>query len=308
MIKKIAYFLQEKGLTCEKSTFYGSVDGIEVSGSALSAFSQGTVSFAAYVPAESVNTLRLWVEGNKRTYGIINYTVDNSGVYLVFNQYISIKKYLAGVEDTLNIFKENCITGRCPLCGEPMETSIYVAMKGRRLYTHEKCFDDYVERVQEEEAENAAAPVKPFRGIIGAIVGSLLGCVVWGLLYYVGVIAWLAAVLTAFGAAFLWDKFGGKNGKAKIVTVWVVTLVMIAVTMFVVYLIDVQIALNNLGLEGENSFEWLRLLFETDEELRSAILYDTILSFVFIVLGNIFTTIRILKTQKLESKELKKLQ
>lgn len=307
MIKKIAYFLQEKGLTCDKGTFYGDIDGIEVSGTALSAFAQGTVSFAAYVPADSVNTLRLWIESNKRAYGIMKYSVDNSGVYLVFSQYISVKKYLACVEDTLNVFKENCITGKCPLCGEPMEKSIYVAMKGRRLHTHEKCFDDYVEKVQEEEAVKAATPIRLLRGIVGAIVGSLLGCVVWGLLYYIGIIAWIAAVLTAFGASFLWDKFGGKNGKAKIVTVWIVTVAMIAVTMFVGYLIDVKVALSELGWEGLNSFEVLSLAFETSEELRRIILVDTILSLIFIVLGNIFTTIQILKTQKLQSKELRKL-
>jgi len=106
----------------------------------------------------------------------------------------------------------------------------------------------------------------------------------------------------------MWGKFGGKNNKIKIVVIWAVTIVMIMLAMLTAYLIEVQLAINQLVSEGEeisgSAFEWLIILIKDDPELRTEVLIDTLMSFVFIVVANVYMTINVLKTQKLESQTL----
>lgn len=305
MQKKIANYVQQKGLVCDKNSFSGKIDGIEIYGFAPR-LSPPTLSFAAYIPDESLFRLRNWIEGNKRKYAIINYKLDRRGVGIYFNQ-VTVKKYLQFFDLILPVIKENCMVGVCPFCGEAMENPVYVEMDCRRFHSHEKCFDEYVQSVQTAENIEAAKPVKLVRGIIGAIIGSLLGCVVWAILYYIGFIAVIAALLTSYGAAFMWDKFGGKNCNAKIVTVWIVTFVMLSVTMFALYIVAVELALYQNGLSG-SSLEWFKYLLEEDEELRISIITNTIISYIFILAGNFMITVRIRQTQSHESKRLRKLQ
>lgn len=308
MLKKIAEFVQSKGLVCEKNLFSGFIDGIEVSGCAP-LFAPSTISFAAHVPEENIAPLRTWLEGNRSAFGITRYTLDNTGIYLVFSQYVTVKKYLQCFETMLPVIKQHSIAGRCPFCGEEIGgSSVYVEMNGRRFHSHEKCFDDYVQKVSENEALAATAPSKIPQGIVGAVLGSLLGCVLWGVLYYLGFIAWIAMVLAAFGASFLWDKFGAKNGKAKIATIWITTFVMIAVTMLVTILIVVQIEMSKYDeLIGINLMEFFNFMIAESEEFRNALIRDFILSGVFVLICNIFITVQILQTQKYESKGLRKL-
>lgn len=199
----------------------------------------------------------------------------------------------------------------CPFCGEPLEGSDdirLVGTYGRMFHAHEHCFDEYAEQVTASESMAAKAPNNTLRGLLGAIIGALAGCIVWVLLYFIGYIAVIAAALASLGAAFMWGKFGGKNSKIKIVVIWAVTIVMIMLAMLTAYLIEVQLAINQLVSEGEeisgSAFEWLIILIKDDPELRTEVLIDTLISFVFIVVANVYMTINVLKTQKLESQTL----
>ena len=306
MLKKIANFMVEKGLACEKDNFYGIIDGIEISGIAPT-LSSATLSFAAHVPYEAAGNINSWIEGNKRLYGIVNYTLDKMGLYLIFSPNITVKKYLACFDVMFNVMRQNSVGNSCPFCGERLESFVYVDINGRRMHAHESCFNDYMQYVAQTEAAKAAIPVKPVRGVIGALIGSILGCILWAILYFVGYVAIIAAILTALGAAFMWDKFGGKNCKAKVVTIWIVTLVMLSATMFVCYLILVEAALIEYNQAG-TSIEWFIKLMNENAELRTAIIFDTAISYILIIVGNIFTTVRILRSQRLESTGIRRLQ
>ena len=106
-------------------------------------------------------------------------------------------------------------------------------------------------------------------------------------------------------SAVLWDKLGGKNDKIKIIIIWVSTIVFITLAMFISYLIDVNIALNELDMKGENPFVWFKTLLQ-DDEYRTAVLIDTIVSYAFVIAGNVWTTINLVKSQKLLSNSLNK--
>lgn len=312
MNKKLAEYLSANGLKYEKGKgFSGVTRGYQVSGE-YSALRGIFASVAVHLSEEQAAQVKNWLTASKKAYEVIQADVTQAGFTCVFLAYCPIKKYVAFLEGAVEYLSQiSAEKDACPFCGKQFAAERrFVGVRGSRFYAHEPCFDQFAEKVAQEERNAAAAPVYAGRGICGAVVGSLLGCIVWGLLYFVGYIAVVAAIITSLGAAFLWDKFGGKNCKAKIVAIWIVSVVMLGVTMFGVYCIDVLIEFNKTGLADYgisiNVVEFLSTSFRDVPEFRNAILFDTVVSCLFVVIGNVFTTMRILKTQKALSKTLVK--
>ncbi len=100
------------------------------------------------------------------------------------------------------------------------------------------------------------------------------------------------------GAAFMWGKFGGKNNKTKIAVVWAVSIIMMLLTMLASYLIFVAVSVDG------NVFENFIYNLQVTPSFRSLVIVDTLISFVFIIVANVYMTINVLKTQKLESQTL----
>jgi len=310
MNKVLNEFLTSHSFTNDAKTgFYGKLNGFQISGK-VDAMTGSNVTVNVHLSEEAAEKVAQWVETNKKKYGIMNPSYSTNSVFCVINPIVGlIKKYIAFMEDITAFLVDVATPDCCPFCGEPLEGSEdirLVGTYGRMFRAHEHCFDEYAEQVSASESAAAKAPNNTLRGLLGAIIGSLAGCIIWALLYlFVDYIVAVVAFLISMGAAFMWGKFGGKNNKIKIVVVWAVSIIMTLITMLIVYCITVRLALNELGYEG-TAIEWLVALLKEDAELRNAILIDTIVSLIFIVIGNVLTTISVLKTQKLESQTLVK--
>ncbi len=312
MNKVLNDFLNSHSFTNDPKTgFYGKLNGFQISGS-VNQMTGSTCTVNVHLNEDAAEKVAAWVEENKKKYGILNPVYTTNSVSCMINPpFGPVKKYIAFMEDITAFLKDVTATDCCPFCGETLEGSEdirLVGTYGRMFHAHEHCFDEYTEQVKSGEIKEAQAPNNTLRGLLGAILGALAGCIVWVLLYFIGYIAVIAAALASLGAAFMWGKFGGKNNKIKIVVIWAVTIVMIMLAMLTAYLIEVQLAINQLVSEGEeisgSAFEWLIILIKNDPELRTEVLIDTLISFVFIIVANVYMTINVLKTQKLESQTL----
>ncbi len=312
MNKVLSEFLNSHAFTYDQKTgFYGKLKGFQVSGN-MNSMTGSYCNINVHLSEEAAEKVAEWVETNKKKYGIMNPAYSTNSVHCMINPPFGLtKKYIAFMEDITAFLTDVAAPDCCPFCGEPLEGSDdirLVGTYGRMFRAHEHCFDEYAEQVTASESMAAKAPNNTLRGLLGAIIGALAGCIVWVLLYFIGYIAVIAAALASLGAAFMWGKFGGKNNKIKIVVIWAVTIVMIMLAMLTAYLIEVQLAINQLVSEGEeisgSAFEWLIILIKDDPELRTEVLIDTLISFVFIVVANVYMTINVLKTQKLESQTL----
>lgn len=313
MNKVLGDFLSSHSINYDQKTgFYGKLNGFQVSGN-LNGMTGSYCTVNVHLSEEAAEKVAAWVENNKKKYGILNPAYSTNSVHCTINPLFGLtKKFIAFMEDITVFLADVATPDCCPFCGEPLEESgdiRLVGTYGRMFRAHEHCFDEYVEQVANGEAEAAKAPNNTLRGLLGAVVGALAGCVLWVLLYFIGYIAVIAAALASFGAAFLWGKFGGKNNKIKIVVVWAVTIVMMLLAMLVAYCIEVQMVINEIVAEGGeavtyNAFEGFVYLLRELPSFRNAVLVDTLVSFLFIVIANICTTVSVLKTQKLESQTL----
>ena len=123
---------------------------------------------------------------------------------------------------------------------------------------------------------------KLWLAILVAIGLGLAGCLLWGLLYYLGYMAWIAAYLVVFGAAWGYQKFNLKLDKKGYFIISAIAVIEIALTMLITLVI---VVMTTLGTGFFDSFALLPQLFEAIPELTGAVITDTVLSIVFIALG-----------------------
>ncbi len=303
MNKILNEFLNSHSFTNDPKTgFYGKLNGFQISGS-VNQMTGSTCTVNVHLNEEAAEKTAAWVEENKKKYGILNPVYTTNSVSCMINPpFGQVKKYIAFMEDITAFLKDVTATDCCPFCGETLEGSEdirLVGTYGRMFHAHEHCFDEYTEQVKSGEIKEAQAPNNTLRGLLGAILGSLAGCIIWALMFlFTDYFVVIVAFLISMGAAFMWGKFGGKNNKTKIAVVWAVSIIMMLLTMLASYLIFVAVSVDG------NVFENFIYNLQVTPSFRSLVIVDTLISFVFIIVANVYMTINVLKTQKLESQTL----
>ena len=303
MNKILNEFLNSHSFTNDPKTgFYGKLNGFQISGS-VNQMTGSTCTVNVHLNEDAAEKVAAWVEENKKKYGILNPVYTTNSVSCMINPpFGPVKKYIAFMEDITAFLKDVTATDCCPFCGETLEGSEdirLVGTYGRMFHAHEHCFDEYTEQVKSGEIKEAQAPNNTLRGLLGAILGSLAGCIIWALMFlFTDYFVVIVAFLISMGAAFMWGKFGGKNNKIKIVVIWAVSIIMMLLTMLASYLIFVAVSVDG------NVFENFIYNLQVTPSFRSLVIVDTLISFVFIIVANVYMTINVLKTQKLESQTL----
>ncbi len=303
MNKILNEFLNSHSFTNDPKTgFYGKLNGFQISGS-VNQMTGSTCTVNVHLNEGAAEKVAAWVEENKKKYGILNPVYTTNSVSCMINPpFGPVKKYIAFMEDITAFLKDVTATDCCPFCGETLEGSEdirLVGTYGRMFHAHEHCFDEYTEQVKSGEIKEAQAPNNTLRGLLGAILGSLAGCIIWALMFlFTDYFVVIVAFLISMGAAFMWGKFGGKNNKTKIAVVWAVSIIMMLLTMLASYLIFVAVSVDG------NVFENFIYNLQVTPSFRSLVIVDTLISFVFIIVANVYMTINVLKTQKLESQTL----
>ena len=303
MNKILNEFLNSHSFTNDQKTgIYGKLNGFQISGS-VNQMTGSTCTVNVHLNEGAAEKVAAWVEENKKRYGILNPVYTTNSVSCMINPpFGPVKKYIAFMEDITAFLKDVTATDCCPFCGETLEGSEdirLVGTYGRMFHAHEHCFDEYTEQVKSGEIKEAQAPNNTLRGLLGAILGSLAGCIIWALMFlFTDYFVVIVAFLISMGAAFMWGKFGGKNNKTKIAVVWAVSIIMMLLTMLASYLIFVAVSVDG------NVFENFIYNLQVTPSFRSLVIVDTLISFVFIIVANVYMTINVLKTQKLESQTL----
>ena len=303
MNKILNEFLNSHSFTNDPKTgFYGKLNGFQISGS-VNQMTGSTCTVNVHLNEDAAEKVAAWVEENKKKYGILNPVYTTNSVSCMINPpFGQVKKYIAFMEDITAFLKDVTATDCCPFCGETLEGSEdirLVGTYGRMFHAHEHCFDEYTEQVKSGEIKEAQAPNNTLRGLLGAILGSLAGCIIWALMFlFTDYFVVIVAFLISMGAAFMWGKFGGKNNKTKIAVVWAVSIIMMLLTMLASYLIFVAVSVDG------NVFENFIYNLQVTPSFCSLVIVDTLISFVFIIVANVYMTINVLKTQKLESQTL----
>ncbi len=118
--------------------------------------------------------------------------------------------------------------------------------------------------------------------ILMAVVMGLVGCALFILLYYFGVIAWVAGFVLVLAAAWGYKKFNLKMDTKGYFIIAVIAIVEILLSLFVGLAIDCSEIFEVSFFE---SFGLLMELIEEYPELKSAVVGDAIFTLISIVVG-----------------------
>ena len=127
---------------------------------------------------------------------------------------------------------------------------------------------------------------------------GLIGCVVFGVLYYFGFIAFIGAYLIFSLACYGYKKFNNnvidKKGYAIVVAISIVELfIAILIALSVVIMREIS------GVGLMNALSFIPDLMELSPDFKSALISDIVISIIFVFVGLLFDIIQAKKRAKM---------
>lgn len=291
MNKKLAEFCQSYGLTADGDCAHGVLRGYETA----VLWHQFNVSYPVrlyisfYGSEEQKRAIESAVRKLAIPYSMVSAT--SYGIVMGLNDALTVGRLLkrlpSVIDGVYGILESQGVKGveYCPVCGEALadKENRQFDVDGVKITLHEECAGDINRAIEKENAEFAAAPNNYLKGFAGAVIGALGGVVVAVLLYIVGFISAICAVISMALGTYLYKKFGGKPDKIMIVIVALTTLVLMELSVFVIYIVAAGIAATEAGLIIS---AWDAFVLLMEESSFSGMLFaDLALTFIFSALG-----------------------
>lgn len=306
MNKKFVAFFTGYGMTVNKNFAYGKIEGYETN-AAVYAFDSVApirlhVSF--YATDEQKRSIETGIRNLVLKYFKMTFTPY--GITLGFND-ITTNKLLKRLPAVLNtifgILKENGALNSeyCPVCGNRIDeaNSKKCNIDGFTIQIDNDCVEKINSVISAENQDFNNAPNNYLQGFCGALLGGLAGVVISIILNLIGFVAAISAVVSVLAGSYLYQKFHGKPNKMMIVIVSVTTLVLMAASIPVIYIIAAGIAANSEGL-SYTAIEAFQICM-LDDEFARYFYTDLALVLVFSAIGvglEIFTLAKQIKRKK----------
>lgn len=209
--------------------------------------------------------------------------------------YGSIAKAIVNaVQSTTKLLQEQEIPGlgTCPLCGEPTEDNQPSMVNNLWVTLCPKCEEQVKTYVEEKEKQYQAQPNNYFKGTVGAVIGAAVCGLSWIILYLIGVLSAISGVLAVFLGNYLYEKFGGKSNKTKLVIVGFCSLITLVLTCLLMYIF----VGNGLAYSESLNPELTGLQYIlNDAELTAYFIEDMLYTSVFTIVGVVAVVINIYK-------------
>ena len=312
MNKKWKEFAAVNGLTCEKNQCYGTLNDYQISitlevDGGLAMIYRYRVGVHANLGTHAKEVYYFLDVENKKKYKIGKVSIEDSGIYFEIIGKMGIVEHIDMVlHDLTEYLKSLDVDGTvCPYCGRAMIKSVLAQDNGGYFRTHDECLEQRLQSAVAVENMEAALPNNYWNGFAGALVGGLVGCAIFAILFAIGYVAYISSLLGAIAASFLYSKFGGKNNVVKIVIVSVVTFVMIIITFFVCYVVQISVLMDEAGVSGNAAAVFFQLLAE-DADVQKEVWYNFALTIVFTGVGIAYNIGSLVRQQKKVSSGIKR--
>ena len=217
--KKLAV---EYGMLSDKGVAYGSLAGFAATLSEGSGWKQivFTTTIADPVKATELQTKLNGVDLRKE-YRVTDLKIGPKTIQVVFHDNPgTMKKIRAFLAFFLPLLEEAGATkcGVCAECGMACAGGCWKLIGGVAYYFHTACAEKVTRDIMEsEEYEKETRTGNYFTGLIGALLGSTIGAVLWAVVLYFGYVASIIGLAVGFLAEKGYNLFRGRQGRGKIV-------------------------------------------------------------------------------------------
>ena len=215
-------FAAEYGMLSDKGVAYGSLGGFAATLSEGGGWKQ--IVFTTTI-ADPVKAMELQTKLNgvdlRKEYRVTDLKIGPKTIQVVFHDNPgTMKKIRAFVFFFLPLLEEAGATkcGVCAECGMECAGGCWKLIGGVAYYMHTACAEKVTRDIMEsEEYEKETRTGNYFTGLIGALLGSTIGAVLWAVVLYFGYVASIIGLAVGFLAEKGYNFFRGKQGRGKIV-------------------------------------------------------------------------------------------
>ena len=311
MNKKLAEFCTSKGMAVNGMQAYGVINEYEVNVKELNvnqASNSGEYPYQFHFSFYAT-------DDQKR---IMNNALDDAKIkrcqfhFTEYGLYVALTDFTLGklIERLPSLFElfistisnNGGLTRQyCPMCGKEFcDNKQELKLDGFSIGIDSDCKDSINAAIEAENKAFEEAPNNYLKGVCGALVGGVIGIVVAIILFNMGFYSSIAAIVSIVVGTLLYKKFGGKPTKMMIVIVSMVTLVFMAISVFLCYFIDAGIAAKEVGLDI-SAFEAFKIIMD-DEEIAGMFRVDMIMVLLFSIIGVVLESVYISKSLKRKQK------
>lgn len=300
MDKKSTALLQEKGYTVHnKQRFRGSPNGFFVD-CLLGELGTSEVTINCFIEGKEKEVATA-LEGLRKKRIIMNFNLRENAIHLLtgsgytFGHALYLEATFHAIEECVKVLESLGISGTdCPICGKSMaNTETAICPNG--MTAHKECAEQIT-------AEVLTKPNNYGKGCLGAVLGVLIGCVAWYLLFFADYTSTiLPAVVVAVStllASFLWNKFGGKDDKRKIFAIVAFTFVGFLIANCAIYVAIIKMYMA--GYVEGTVIDGIKFILDRDPYMLGIFFKEFAFYMLACVLGLIVAVFVILKKQKLE--------
>ena len=218
-LKKLA---RDHGMSVDKGVAYGSLGGYCATMSEGAGYKQ--ITFATTI-ADPVKQTQLQTTLNginlEKEYRVTGLNIAPKSIQVVFHDNPgTMKKIEAFLAFFLPLLTEAEATtaNTCPECGFEISGGCWKLIGGVAYYMHQTCADKVCREIAAgDEDRRETAGGNYFTGFLGALLGSVVGAVLWAVVLYFGYVASLVGLAIGWLAEKGYNLLKGKQGKGKIV-------------------------------------------------------------------------------------------
>lgn len=257
-----------------------------------------------FIPLDNVSPVRLFIscfvpddkkeaiskQLNDLNYKHLKYDFTQFGLVVGLNA-MTLKKLMAVIDDIVDsvygILKNNEIldSSYCPICGNSLdETNSYVAnVAFGKVTIDNDCKEKINQTIEKENKEFDDAPNNYLKGLAGALVGALISVVAFIVLYMIGFISAITSFLSIYLGITFYKKFGGKPNKTMVLIVTAVTIIVMALTIFGIYVYAANLLATSRGYTSSGINAFIDMMNEDD--FRKEFSSNAAMTALFTLLG-----------------------
>lgn len=258
MNKKFTAFFSGYGMSVNGNYAYGVVEGYETNASVsnFDSVSPLKIHVSFYATDEqkrgmeaairnlSRKFLRTWFTPYGLSIGINGFTVNS-----ILKKLPDILKSIYGIISGNGALNKDY----CPVCGKPLDISDSKKsnIEGFTITIDNDCVTAINNAISAENLDFNNAPNNYLLGFLGACIGGLAGAACSVVLFFVGFVSSISAIISVVLGAYLYRKFHGKPNKVMIIIVALTTLVFMVASILILYIMAAYgLALKVMEQEG----------------------------------------------------------
>ena len=294
MNKKFTEFFKGLGFSINNNNAYGTQNGYEVNVNVamMDNVSPLRMHITCYTTDDQKSEISRLLTAAAVRY--LRFSFTEYGLMIGLNDFTVGKliQRMPQINSTVFGILEQCGAkglGWCPICGAQSDSCRPFETEGMSISIDSECVMGINARISGENEAFAQAPGHYGRGFLGALLGGLAGVVLAAVLFYVGYVSSLSALVAVIAGAVLYQKFGGKRDKVMVIILAATSIVCMLSTVAGFYIFSAAMGAAEAGLEisALNAFQ----LCMQDADFSRGFYADLLMMLLFSILGVVFQVV-----------------